>query len=108
MGALLNLWNSEKGLVGLLLLIAATVLTAIGRMPLDEWTEYTMVIFGTYVVGKTVQGVATTVVESRERREENAFAMGQPLPPPPPDVLVQIGSDPKTGDTGSSSGGGLQ
>lgn len=67
MGALLNLWNSEKGLVGVLLLIGATVLTAIGKMTVHEWTEYTLVVFGIYVGGKTVQGVATTVVEAKAR-----------------------------------------
>ena len=61
MGALANLWNSEKAITGGVLVIAATVLAALGHMTVDAWREYTMVIFGLYIGGKTVQGAAAAI-----------------------------------------------
>lgn len=61
LGALKNLWNSEKAVTGGLLVIAATVLTALGHMSIADWREYTVWIFGLYVGGKTVQGAATAI-----------------------------------------------
>jgi hypothetical protein len=52
------LLNSEKGLICVALIIGSTVLTAVGKLTVEQWQTYTTWIFGTYVVGKTVQGVA--------------------------------------------------
>lgn len=56
MGALTDLWKSERGLIAALLIVAATVLAAMGQMTFAEWREYTLYIFGTYAVAKTVTG----------------------------------------------------
>ena len=56
MGALTDLWKSERGLVAVLLIVAATVLAAMGKMTFAEWREYTLYIFGTYAVTKTITG----------------------------------------------------
>lgn len=71
MGAFTNLWNSEKGLAGGLLIIAATVLTALGHMTIDAWVDYTKWIFGIFVAGKTAQGVAALIAGKPEAAEES-------------------------------------
>lgn len=47
------------------LIIAVTVLAGIGKVPFEDWQEYTLYVFGIYVGGKTIQGVATTVAEAK-------------------------------------------
>lgn len=66
MGAIKNLLNSEKAVALGVLIIAATVLTAIGEMSIEMWTEYTKWIALFYIGGKTVQGVATAVTDARK------------------------------------------
>jgi hypothetical protein len=61
------LLGSEKALAGGMLIIAATVLAAMGLMSIPDWQSYTQVIFGTYVAGKTVQG-AVSAVAHRETK----------------------------------------
>ena len=61
MGAIKALLNSEKAVTGGVLVIAATVLVAIGKMPVSMWGDYTQLIFGVYVGGKTVQGAVAAI-----------------------------------------------
>lgn len=61
MGALVGLWNSEKGLAGGFLVIGATLLVALGHMQVDVWVDYTKWIFGIYVGGKTATAIATSI-----------------------------------------------
>lgn len=53
--------NSEKAIAGGVLVIAATILTALGQMTVSDWQSYTQWIFGIYVGGKAVQG-GTSVI----------------------------------------------
>lgn len=64
MGALTNLWNSEKGILAVLLIIGATVLAALGHMTIDQWTSFVELIFGLYVGGKTLQGGAQAIANA--------------------------------------------
>lgn len=66
MSALTNLWHSEKGLAGGLLIVAATVLVVLGHLPSEAWIEYTKWIFGIFVAGKTVQGAVSTIAGKTE------------------------------------------
>ena len=61
MAALTNLWNSEKGVIGVALIVACTVLTALGKVSSADWMTYTQWIFGIYVGGKTIQGAASVL-----------------------------------------------
>jgi len=54
MGAITDLFKSERGLFALAIVIGATVLTAIGKMTVDSWQTFVTSIFGIYVGGKTV------------------------------------------------------
>jgi hypothetical protein len=65
MGALTNFWHSEKGLAGAVLIVAATVLVALGYMTVEAWDGYTKWIFGIFVAGKTVQGAVATVATKK-------------------------------------------
>ncbi len=54
MGAISDLFNSERGLFALALVAAATTLAALGKLPVDTWQSFCTMIFGTYVAGKTI------------------------------------------------------
>jgi len=61
MGALKNLWNSERGIVAIALIAACTVLVVLARLTVEQWSSYTMWIFGIYVAGKTATGTAAII-----------------------------------------------
>ena len=56
MGAITDLWKSERGLLAVLIIVAATILAAIGDMTVSEWQTFVTGIFITYAAGKTVTG----------------------------------------------------
>lgn len=56
MGAIKDLWQSERGLVGIALIAAATVLCGLATITPDQWLEYTKWIFVTYAAAKTITG----------------------------------------------------
>lgn len=62
----LDLFKSERGIILLLLLVASTVLTAIGRMTVDQWTTFNEIVFGAYVVGKSATGVAAIITDGKK------------------------------------------
>lgn len=89
MGAIADLWKSERGLVAIVLIAACSVLFGLGRIPIEAWTEYTKWIFVTYVAGKTITGSVALVTKSpREPKElgvtELIQVAGQILGPRPP------------------------
>lgn len=61
MGAISDLWNSERGLFAIVLVAAATTLAAIGKLPVDTWQTFCTMIFGVYVAGKTVTATASII-----------------------------------------------
>jgi hypothetical protein len=58
MGAIADLWRSERGLVAIALIAAVTVLCGIGSVTVEQWLDYTKWIFVTYAAAKTVTGAA--------------------------------------------------
>lgn len=56
MGALLDLWKSERGLIAVALIAAATTLCGLGIIDVTAWLDYTKWIFVTYAAAKTVTG----------------------------------------------------
>lgn len=56
MGAITDLWKSERGLLAVLIIVAATVLAALEKMSIIDWQAFVTGIFITYVSGKTVTG----------------------------------------------------
>ena len=56
MGAVTDLWKSERGLIAVLLIITAGILAGLGYMTTPEWTDFAKWIFVTYTAGKTVTG----------------------------------------------------
>ncbi len=56
MGAIADLWSSERGLLALALIIAATTLAALKIITTDQWTDLIKWIFVTYATAKTVTG----------------------------------------------------
>jgi len=58
MGAIKDLWQSERGLVAVALIAATTVMFALGYIPHDEWLAHTKWVFLTYATAKTITGTA--------------------------------------------------
>lgn len=87
-----NLIHSEKAVAVGLLMIAATVLTAMGSMSVAEWREYTTWLAGIYVAGKTIQGgvdaLATAKVDAAQASASATVDASQVSP----DVLDLIKS----------------
>ncbi len=59
MQGIIDLFSSERGIIGLALIIGATVLTAIGVMSIDAWTTYTFRVFAVYAAAKTITGAVS-------------------------------------------------
>ena len=71
MGALTDFWNSERGLLVILLVIACTVLCGLGQVTSSQWLSYTRWVFTAYAASKTVTGAL-------------AISKGAQQPPTPP------------------------
>jgi hypothetical protein len=65
MSVVKNFINSEKAIVCLGLIVAASVLTALNHMTIAEWREYTTWIAGIYVGGKSLQGAAAAYANGK-------------------------------------------
>ena len=81
MGAIQDLFESERGLFAIVLVIAATILAALGRMTVSDWQTFATTVFGIYVGGKTL----TSSV---------AIIKGQPSADPAPAVVVEKPATP--------------
>lgn len=86
LGAFKNLWNSEKAVAVGMLVIAATVLTALGDMTIEQWTEYTKYLVTVYVGGKTIQGVTEAWANRTATHEASAVAQKVIEATKPPEV----------------------
>jgi hypothetical protein len=86
MGALTDFWKSERGLLAILLVIGATVLTALGQMTIQSWQDYTLWIFGLYAGSKTVTGAVDlfTAAKRSEAAPAAAVAAAPATPATPP------------------------
>jgi Ni,Fe-hydrogenase I cytochrome b subunit len=65
MDAFKNLFSNEHGFVMFLLIIGATVLTAVGKMTVDQWTTYSQWIFGIFMGGHAVMSAADSIGNAR-------------------------------------------
>jgi type IV secretory pathway VirB2 component (pilin) len=67
-----------REILAVLLIVAATVLAALGRMTTDQWTSFAQIIFGIFVAGKTATSV-TDLMTAHKR--------SMPAPTPAPIVI---------------------
>lgn len=79
LGALPNLLHSEKALMALALLIAATVLTAMGLLPITEWKAFAQGVFLIYVGGKTIQGSTELIASAMKAQAQARTSTGADL-----------------------------
>ena len=77
MDALKNLLYNEHGLVGVGLIIAATVLTGLGKMTVDQWISYSQWCFGIYAAATAIPAAAGAI-GSKSARPVAAPAMPAP------------------------------
>lgn len=56
-----NFLNSEKAVASLVPLIIATVFVFTGRITEQEWMDFSMMITGIYVGGKSIHGAAVAL-----------------------------------------------
>lgn len=57
-----DLIASERGFLCIVLVLTSTVLALVGKIPADQWLEYTKWIAVTLVASKTVTGAVETMV----------------------------------------------
>jgi len=67
MGAITDLWKSERGLLAVLIIIAASVLAGLDKMAVAEWQTFVMGIFIAYAAGKTVTGAVAILKDGQLR-----------------------------------------
>lgn len=116
MGALKNLWNSERGLVAIALAVASTIMVVTGLMTIDQWVDYTKWVFLTYAAAKTVTGTADLINKANvaksvassvsmgpilelvkhlakrdddDQDDEQSGAQPEVTPPPPPTPITR-------------------
>ena len=77
MDVIKNLLSSAHGLVAVLLIAGATVLTGLGKMTIDQWTSYSQWIFGIFVGGHAVISAADSF-----SGKSNAPPAAPPAPAP--------------------------
>lgn len=70
MGALADLWRSERGFLFLAIIIASSVLAGIGVLPIADWKDIVIGTFGLYVFGKSATGVAAIIKRPSEPNED--------------------------------------
>lgn len=61
MGAITDLWRSERGILALAIILAATVLLALDKISVSDWKEINIAVYGVYGVSKGATGVAAIV-----------------------------------------------
>lgn len=83
MGAITDLWKSERGLLAVILVVTAGVLAGLGYMTTAEWTDFAKWIFVTYTAGKTVTG-AIQIVKGGTADPEAPAPQPTPAPVPVP------------------------
>ena len=87
MGAITDLWKSERGLLAVLLVVTAGVLAGLGYMSTADWTEFAKWIFITYTAGKTVTGAFQIAKGGTADPEKSASEIAKnntsPVPAPP-------------------------
>lgn len=79
MGAIADIWKSERGLLAVVLIISATVLAAMGQMTEASWREFSIYVFTVYVGSKTVTG-SVALIKGKGADVDPA----QPAPSPTP------------------------
>lgn len=60
-----DLLNSERGTLCVVLVIASTILVALGKISAQEWLEYTKWIAVTLVAGKTITSAIETMTSAK-------------------------------------------
>jgi len=104
-GALKDLWASERGIVAIALIGAATVLAGMSVISADQWLDYSKWIFVTYVAGKTVTTAAATIGANTREGQTNmidglfgmlkTYMEHRPVhPPPAPPAPVTVPPTP--------------
>ena len=89
MGAITDLWKSERGLLAVLIIVAASVLAGLGKMTIDGWQTFVTGIFITYAAGKTVTGAVAILRGSADPAPSSspeATPAPAPAPAPAPEV----------------------
>lgn len=84
-----DLFDSERGVVAVALIAAATVLAMQGIMTKDDWMSYTQVI-GVSIIGSKTFTSTAQIFASRP-----SIVMSPPVPAQPSAAAVVLTTDPK-------------
>jgi hypothetical protein len=78
MGAIADLWKSERGLLAVLIIVAASVLAGLDKMAVADWQTFVMGIFIAYAAGKTVTGAVAIMKGTTDPAPEPAARPATP------------------------------
>jgi hypothetical protein len=92
MQGLKDLLSTEHGIFGVLLIIAATVLCALGIMTIDDWKSFAQVIFVTFAGAHAVVTGTETIASALPRA--TIVSQAPPAPPPPAPPAATTGGAP--------------
>lgn len=84
--AVTDLWKSERGIIAVSLIIAATVLTALSVLTPERWEQWSTFvkwIFVTYTAGKTVTTAASIFKGGDEDVADPVTPAATPATPTP-------------------------
>lgn len=96
MGAISDLWKSERGIVAIAGLILVTVMFALARITADQWEALFKWIFVGYTGSKTVTGGIAMLKGSGEAggpKPPNGSSPPIPDPGPPTPAPAPAGGD---------------
>jgi hypothetical protein len=84
MGALTDLWKSERGLLAVLIIVAASVFVGLDKMTVADWQTFVLGIFIAYAAGKTATGVTAILKGTTDPAPSSSpAAPAEPVAPAP-------------------------
>lgn len=94
MGAISDLWKSERGLIAVVLILSMSVLTGLGSFTGEQWIEYSKWISTVYIGSKTITGAIGIMKGTTDTNPPVAIA---PAPAAPVEVapVVAVAEAPK-------------
>ncbi len=79
MGAISDLWKSERGLVAIVLILAMSTLTAMGNFTGEQWLDYTKWIATVYIGSKTITGAVVAIAGAPKEQPDELGVTPAPV-----------------------------
>lgn len=60
-----DFFSSEKAVASGVLVVVSAIFVVLGKLPIKDWLDYSQVLLGIYVGGKTVQGSVAALAAAK-------------------------------------------